>query len=298
VNVAVVVNPSAGGGRLRPRMSQVLAELKRHLQITVLSTRGGADAVVACREALDGGADALVAVGGDGTLHTALQAIAGRDIPFALIPGGTCNDMADALGLPDDPVTVAAASAQALRDGNLRQVDLAKVVYPDGREIWYGTVLAVGYAAAVAERGSRLKWPSGPRRYDVAAILELPRFRGQVYDVTLDGVPAQLPAVLFSVGNTARCGGKLYVCPDADVADGYLDVTTKGPNSLPATLGSTMRLFSGVRGATDTSTRRFRVRSVAIDSPGHVTFADGEPLPQSPYAIHCSGGSLTVPKVS
>jgi diacylglycerol kinase (ATP) len=296
VNVAVIANPSAAGGRLRHRLPQILAALERHLRITVLSARNGAEAVTACREALDGGADALVAVGGDGTFHAALQALDGRDVPFALIPGGTCNDMADALGLPDDPVAAAAMSAEALRDRNMRQVDLAKVVYPDGREIWYGTVLAVGYAAAVADRGGRLKWPAGPRRYDVAAILELPRFRGRVYDVTLDGVTAQLPAVLFSVGNTGRCGGKLHVCPDADIADGYLDVTTQGPNSVPATLGSTMRLFSGARSSTDTSTRRFKVRSVAVHSPGHITFADGERLPPPPYRIHCAAGTLTVPK--
>ncbi|MEU8060020.1 diacylglycerol/lipid kinase family protein [Microbispora bryophytorum] len=297
MNVAVVVNPSAASGRFRHRLPQVLSTLERRLRIEVLTTRSSADAVTACGRALDGGAQALVAIGGDGTFHTALRALDGRDVPFALIPAGTCNDMADALGLPADPVAAAAAAAESLADGNVQQVDLAEVVYPDGRTLRFGTVLAIGYAASVADRGGRLKWPAGPRRYDVAALLELPRFRGRVYDVTLDGVAAQLPAVLFSVGNTGRCGGKLHVCPDADIADGYLDVTTQGPNSLPATLGSTMRLFSGVRSATDTSTRRFRVRAIHVASAGHVTFADGEPLPPPPFTVHCAAGALTVPKV-
>ncbi|GAA1307553.1 diacylglycerol/lipid kinase family protein [Saccharothrix xinjiangensis] len=295
MKVTVALNPTAGGGRHGTRLNAVLDGLRGHVDVEVLTAAGAGEALGGYREAIDRGTDALVAIGGDGTFHTAAQAVAGGRTPVGLVPTGTCNDLADALGLPPDPVAAARAVGEALAAGRTREVDLARVDYPDGRSVRFASVLMIGYAASVADRGSRLRRPSGPRRYDVAAVLELPRFRPEVYEVELDGVPATLPAVLFAVGNTRRFGGKLHVCPDARVDDGLLDVATMGPNTLVATLGTVLRLFSGKARASDTSTRRFRVRSVRVANPGLLVCADGEALPPPPFTITGEPGALVVP---
>ncbi|MEU4805109.1 diacylglycerol kinase family protein [Actinosynnema sp. NPDC023587] len=296
MRVTVALNPTAGGGRHGTRLDAVLDALGRHVDVEVLTTRSAADALAGYREAVERGTDALVAIGGDGTFHTALQAVAGGRTPIGLVPTGTCNDLADALGLPPDPVDAARSVGAALAAGRTREVDLARIDYPDGRSVRYASVLMIGYAASVAERGGRLRWPSGPRRYDVAAVLQLPSFRAEVYEVELDGVAATLPAVLFAVGNTRRFGGKLHVCPSARFDDGLLDVATMGPNNLVATLGTVGRLFSGVPRASDTSTRRFRVRSVHVANPGLLVCADGEALPPPPFTITGEPGALVVPQ--
>lgn len=295
MKVAVTLNPMAGSGRHGARLDAVLDGLGRHVDLDVLSASTAAEALEGCREAVRQGVEGLVAIGGDGTFHTAVQALAGGRTPVGLVPTGTCNDLADALGLPADPVAAARSVGAALAAGRTRELDLARIDYPDGRSIRFTSALVIGYAAAVADRGSRLRWPSGPRRYDLAAILELPGFRAKVYDVELDGVPAALPAVLFAIGNTRRFGGKLYVCPTARVDDGLLDVSTMGPNSLGATLGTVLRLFSGRHRADDTSTRRFRVRSVRVDNPGLIVYADGEALPPPPFTVTCEPGALVLP---
>ncbi|MEV6709171.1 diacylglycerol/lipid kinase family protein [Micromonospora wenchangensis] len=297
MTVAVLVNSAAGSGRQAGRIPAVLDALAAELPTRLLTATDAGQARRAVAEAIDQGVEGLVVVGGDGSLHNVLQVTAGRGVPVAVVPTGTCNDLADSLGLPADPVDAARAVARAFAAGNLRSMDVARVDYPDGTRTWYATVLAAGYAASVSQRGGRLRWPRGMRRYDLAAVLELPRFRGRVYTVTLDGVPATLPAVLFAVGNTRRFGGKLYVCPDAEIDDGLLDVTTQGPNSVPATLGTTLRLFNGVRSATDTSTRRFGVRRIEMRDAGLVTFADGEALGPPPFTVTCVAGALSVPKV-
>src|SRR2546421_92402 len=114
--VAVLVNPTAGRGRHRgllPAVLQALAASGRAVEVVAADT--GTAAPTACRAALDAGAGALVAVGGDGTVHLALQAVARTDVPFGIVPAGTGNDIAAHLGLPGTPVAAAEAGAQALR---------------------------------------------------------------------------------------------------------------------------------------------------------------------------------------
>src|SRR2546423_205659 len=91
--VAVLVNPTAGRGRHRgllPAVLQALAASGRAVEVVAADT--GTAAPAACRAALDAGAGALVAVGGDGTVHLALQAVAGTPVPFGIVPGGTRHD--------------------------------------------------------------------------------------------------------------------------------------------------------------------------------------------------------------
>lgn len=176
--VAVLVNPTAGRGRHRallPRLLDGLAAAGRPVRL--LPASSPAEAEAACRAAVAEGAGALVAVGGDGTVHRALQAVAGTDVPFGPIPAGTGNDFALDTGFPADPLAAAAVIAEAVRDGRSQPVDLARMVGVDGAERWYGAVLAAGFDAIVNERANRMRWPRGPRRYDLAIVVELARLR-------------------------------------------------------------------------------------------------------------------------
>ena len=73
-----------------------------------------------------------------------------------------------------------------------------------------------------------MRWPRGPRRYDLAILVELARLRPRRYTLRLDGVPHELDAVLVAVGNCPSYGGGMRICPDADPTDGLLDVVVAG----------------------------------------------------------------------
>jgi diacylglycerol kinase (ATP) len=77
------------------------------------------------------------------------------------------------------------------------------------------TVLCCGFDAAVTDRANRLRWPRGPRRYDVAILAELARLRPRELTLVLDGEPRTLAATLVAVGNTPWYGGGMRVCPAA-----------------------------------------------------------------------------------
>jgi len=146
--VAVLVNPTAGRGRHRDTVPAVLRALAgAGRPVEVVSADNGSAAPAACRAALDAGASALVAVGGDGTVHLALQAVAGTPVPFGIVPAGTGNDIATNLGLPTAPLDAAELIAYALRTDHTRKVDLGRVNLAGGEVRWFAGVFGAGFDA-------------------------------------------------------------------------------------------------------------------------------------------------------
>jgi diacylglycerol kinase (ATP) len=286
-DIAVLANPGAGRGRHRGLLPAVLDRLGRAgAPVRLLVADSSEDAEKACHRAVAQGAGALVAVGGDGTVHQALQAVAGRPVGFGVVPAGTGNDFAAGTGVPGDPVQAADAIAAALREGRTRPVDLGRMTGVGGEARWYGAVLAAGFDAIVNERANRMRWPRGPRRYDLAIALEIARLRPRPYRLRVDGADRALSGVLLAVGNCASYGGGLRICPDADPADGLLDVVTAAPLGRVALARLTPRLRRGTH-VTDPLVDVFRARRLRIDVPDIIGYADGERIGPSPMVVEC-----------
>jgi diacylglycerol kinase (ATP) len=289
VDVAVLVSAAAGRGRAAPLAGTVLAELRAAgLSPRVLPATTGAEAEAQGRAAVAGGVAALVAVGGDGTAHTGLQAVAGTGTPLGLVPAGTGNDLALALGVPADPADAARAIAADLRAGEGRALDAGRV-----GDRWWATVLCCGFDSAVTDRANRLTWPRGRRRYDLAVLLELARLRAHQITLGLDGEVRTVPATMVAVGNTAWYGGGLRICPDADPSDGLFDVTVVGPVTRRELVRTRPRLADGSHVA-HPSVQVFRAARVELAAPGVTTYADGEPVAPLPVVVDCVPGALTV----
>lgn len=287
--LAVLINPAAGRGRLRGGgVDEVLHALRGSgRDVRVLDARDEERAALAAVRAVEDGAYALVAVGGDGTFNLALQAVAGTDVPLGLVPAGTGNDFATELSLPADPVAAARAVAEAARAGHATAVDLARVDGPDGYRRWYGAVLAAGFDSLVNEKANQMRWPKGPRRYDVAIVAELLRMRARHYTLVLDGVPLETDAMLVAVGNTASYGGGLRVCPDADPTDGLLDIVIGARMSRLTMIRIKPRLYQGTHVDHPLVTCH-RAATVEIHAEGITSYVDGEracPLPLTVTAV-------------
>lgn len=292
--MAVLANHTAGRGRHRRLLPEILDRLAaagRPLQQLSAGTGGSAEA--ACHAAVAGGAGALVVVGGDGTLHAALQALAGTGVPFGVVPAGTGNDIATGFGFPSTPLAAADAVATALRGGTSRRLDLVRATGPDGGLRWYGGVLAAGFDAIVNARANRIRWPKGDRRYDLAIFLELVRLRPRDYLMHLDGVPHRFAGVLVAVGNTASYGGGIRICPHADPADGLLDVVIGGPMSRTTLVRLRPRAYRGTH-LQHRLVTSYRAREVRLDSAGITTYADGERCVPLPATFTVVPGALAV----
>ncbi|MCO7218962.1 sphingosine kinase [Klenkia sp. PcliD-1-E] len=236
--------------------------------------------------------DAVLALGGDGVAHAAVQGLAGRGTPLGVLPAGTGNDLALALGVPPDPLAAADAAAADLLAGRTRPVDLVRSSW-DGGERWWATVLCCGFDSAVSDRVNRLRWPRGRRRYDLAIAVELARLRPRRVRLTLDGVVADHDVTLVAVGNTGFYGGGLRICPDADPADGWLDVTVVGPVTRRELVRTRPRLAAGTH-TTHPAVQVLRAREVGLDAEDLTTWADGEPVGPLPQRCTLVPAALAV----
>ena len=291
-DIAVLANPSAGRGRHRALLPQVTRRLETagHT-VRLLTAHSGEQAEEACHRAVAEGVSALVAVGGDGTVHRALQAVAGRPVGFGVIPAGTGNDFAAGTGVSSSPTAAADDVVSALRDGRSHAVDLAWTVGADGSERWFGAVLAAGFDAIVNERANRMAWPRGPRRYDLAILLELTRARPRVYALELDGVDRGFEGTLVAVGNCASYGGGMRILPDADPGDGLLDVVVAEPLGRMSLIRLKPHLRRGTH-VTDPRVRTFRAKRVQLHADGIIAYADGERVGPLPLTIDCVPGAV------
>jgi diacylglycerol kinase (ATP) len=287
--VAVLVSPAAGRGRARAAAADVVAELRRAgLVPRLLPATTGPDAEKQAAEAVALGARGVVAVGGDGTAHAALQTVAGTDVPLAVVPAGTGNDLALALGIPAEPVAAARAAARDLADGTGRVLDAGRTA---GR--WWATVLCCGFDSAVTDRANRLRWPRGRRRYDVAILAELARLRPHEVTLVLDGVRQTRPVTLVAVGNTPWYGGGMRVCPAADPADGLFDVTVVGPLTRRELVRARPRLTAGTH-VDHPAVAVHRAARVELRAAGITSYADGEPVAPLPVTAECVPGAVAV----
>jgi len=283
--VALVVNPTAGRGRGAGLVAPVVERLRRGgVAARVVTGGDAAEAADLARKAVADGVDALVALGGDGMAHVALQAVAGTDTPLGIVPAGTGNDLAKSLGLPVDPMV----AADVVAGGSVRAVDAALA-----GEVWWACVLGAGFDSAVTERANSMRWPRGPRRYDLAILAELRVFRPRPFTLTLDGVPVETEAVFVAVGNAPSYGAGMRIAPDAELDDGLLDVTVVGPLSRVALVRMVPTVYAGTHVAHPAVTRH-RARVVGLASPGQLAYADGERLGPLPCSSTCHPGALRV----
>jgi diacylglycerol kinase (ATP) len=290
--VTVLTNPASGHGNAPHAAEKAIARLQRR-GIDVVEIVG-TDAEHARRlldSALDRGTDALMVVGGDGVIADALQALAGTDIPLGIIPAGTGNDHAREYALPtNDP----AAAADVVADGWTETVDLGRIRDHNGVTKWFGTVAAAGFDSLVTDRANRMRWPRGRMRYNLAMLAELSRLRLLPFRLVLDGreeIATDLTLAAF--GNTRSYGGGMLICPNANHADGQLDITMVHSASRTRLIRLFPTVYKGTHVGLDEVTTA-RATCVDVESPGISAYADGEFACALPAEISAVPGALRV----
>jgi diacylglycerol kinase (ATP) len=296
MRVALLVNPAARAGAHTGAASHAAERLRAHgVQTSILSGGSAAESSALLRTAIEVGADAVVVAGGDGTVNLAIQEVAGTGIPLGIVPSGTGNDFAATLGLRELDVS---AAADAIAGGVTRRIDLARVTRDDGSTQYFGSVLASGFDSKVNDRANAMRWPRGGSRYNIAILVEFLTLAGIPYDVELelaDGTHEQVHGdlVMATVGNGRSYGGGIPICPDADVADGLLDVVLVRPAGRLRLLRLLPRVYQGTHANVPEVSMR-RVRTVRLSAPGVTAYADGDPIGALPLTVDVVPGALTI----
>jgi lipid kinase YegS len=174
------------------------------------------DAVRFAEEAVAAGADAVVAVGGDGTVNEVVNGLSGSATPLGIIPVGTANDFARQAGIPSDPDH---AMDIVLRSAPVR-VDTAEL---NGRRFLNVSTGGVG-AEATAETGAEAKEALGSVAYAFTGMRKLRTLRPRRATFAGPDFEYRGDFLLFAVGNARLTGGGTAITPRASVVDGLLDL--------------------------------------------------------------------------
>ena len=163
----------------------------------------------------------LVACGGDGTFHLALNSLPDLQIPIAVLPMGTGNDLARYLGIKKLKLGIA-----ALRNGAPVKMDMGTIELTDGSIIRFAGIASCGFDAQVNERANTYRGPAGTLKYLFALAVELVKLNSRELMVSTNGGEHQAGRfTLIAVGNTSSYGGGLRMCPTADAFDQHFEVT-------------------------------------------------------------------------
>ena len=290
--VTVLTNPASGHGNASHAAGKAIERLQqRGVDVVAIVGSDAEHARRLLQAAVEKGTDAVVVTGGDGVISDALQALARTDIPLGIIPAGTGNDHAREFGLPTkDPV----AAADIVADGWTETVDLGRIRDRTGVTKWFGTVAAAGFDSLVTDRANRMRWPRGRMRYNLAMLAELSQLRLLRFRLVLDGrdeIVTDLTLAAF--GNTRSYGGGMLICPNADHADGQLDITMVHSASRSRLIRLFPTVYKGNHVDLDEVTTT-RATSVDVESPGINAYADGEYACALPAEISAVPGALRI----
>lgn len=257
----IIINPASRSGKglkiwkeqVEPALRREGADYRPYFSERPGEVIGIAGEILTHTEARSDGAPiSLIVLGGDGTVNEALQGIKDTTkVILGYIPTGSSNDLARDLGIPTDPV---AALDLILHSGTALPMDLGTVTYEDGQKRRFAVSCGIGFDAAVCEEALRSKAKKvlnkiglGKLTYLSIALKQL--FAAKAISGRLildDKTPVEIGSILFTACMLHRFeGGGFMFSPDADPADGILNLCAVGDISKALILWALPTAFKG-----------------------------------------------------
>jgi diacylglycerol kinase (ATP) len=292
-DIFVIVNPASGGGRAARAEAAVASLLvKRGRTAEFVRSRNAEDIREHAARAAAFGFRHVVALGGDGALHHLIEGILGTNAVAGFFPAGNGNDIAQALGIPNDPLVAAEAFLLAAP----RTVDVVRVRFGAGGTAHFIGAGGLGMDAEAAHlANTRFKaWP-GTTRY-LAGMFRA-YFREPLLELAaeIDGVRWTGKILFAAVANGSSYGSGLRIAAGARMDDGWLDVVLVGEvrllrllKAIPIVLTSgDLRSFPEVQ--------RFRCRKIRMQTDRVArVHGDGEALAESPAEFEVLPAALRI----
>jgi diacylglycerol kinase (ATP) len=219
-DVLLIFNPAAGPrGELRRDLERVVDYLgERGWRVTIRATRKPGDATELARVAVAARCKAVLAAGGDGTVHEVVNGLVGSDTAMGVLPVGTGNVWAKEVGLPTLTLTQPdrlLAAARMLVDGDVRWVDVGRA-----GDRFFLVCAGVGIDSTVAARvepRTRATKQLGALTYLSAGLRIASDFSGVRSTVVIDGRAVRTRMILVVVSNIQLYGGLVKMSPEARV---------------------------------------------------------------------------------
>ena len=284
--VALLCNPSAGGGRaarILPRAERALRE--RGVPFHTALTRDLDHARELARGAAQAG-EVTVTLSGDGLIGAVVGVLS--EFPGAvlgILPGGRGNDTARVLGIP----SAIEAACAVVAHGPQRDLDIGEV---EGRS--FIGIASLGFDSDANRIANAAPARLGRLVYVYGALRALAGWKPARFDLRLDGEP--LSSIGYSVAacNSGCYGGGMRLAPAAELDDGLLDIVLIASHSKRSFLLTLPRAFRGTH-VKHPAVRVLRGCELHIDADRPFTvYADGDPIATTPTTIRVVPRALRV----
>lgn len=213
---ALIFNPKSGrqlASRLLPQLLDILKA--GGFEVEPRPTSGPGDATVLARSAAESDAKEVVfALGGDGTLREVAAGLIGTQAALGPLPAGTANVLTIALKIPRKPIP----AAKAFAHNKIRTMDVGLA----GKEPFLMMVSGGLDAVVMSQQNPELKRRFGAAAIAFSGISHWWRYTYPEIELRLDGETQRV--TFFSASNIRQYGGAFRLAPEADYADGLLDV--------------------------------------------------------------------------
>jgi diacylglycerol kinase (ATP) len=285
--IRFLVNPAAARGRGRSR-SVPLEAAARRLAAPLTVTTSAAHLRALARRAAEEGVERLVVAGGDGSLHHAIQELAGTECALAPVPTGRGNDLATCLELRGVPWPIDEWVAAA----PTRRVDLGRA-----GDVRFGVHCGVGFDSEAARWANEQRLVGGVLSYPLAFVRTLARFEPPRLRVEYEGGRFDDEAMFVVCANCWRFGGGMKIAPGASIVDGRLDLVLVRSVSRPVAARLFSLVYSGRHVEHPAVTvARTRWARISLDRELEM-YGDGEAMlrvGQEPLEVEALPGALNV----
>jgi diacylglycerol kinase (ATP) len=292
----LVFNPTSGPWDVRHEVAAVLNHLERHgWETTAHETERPGEATSLARQAREEGLDAVLVIGGDGTINEVVNGLAESNVALGVLPGGTGNVWAKELGLPTrSPLHLLPLvdSVKALVPGSRRRIDLGRA---NGRYFlqWTGLGLDAEVTYAMEPR-SRRQRRLGALGYIVAGLTVASNMVGTRTRIWIDDERIYRRSILVVISNSQLYGGKVRIATDARMDDGLLDVSIFAGTGFGSALRTALGVITGLH-VRDPRHSFYRGRTIRVEADSPMAIhVDGEPLGTTPLECEVVPRSLTV----
>lgn len=260
------------------------------ITLDVRVTWESGDAIRYVNEAIEAGADVIVAGGGDGTLSEVSTGLAQSNLDadnlpsVGLLPLGTANDFASAAQIPTEPDE----ALHLIRATQPVLMDLLKLSTETGED-WVANVASGGFGTQVTvETTKGLKKMLGGFAYLLTGVTKLTDIEAIPVRVRAENVDEQIEFIVLAIGNGKQAGGGHALCPDAVVNDGLLDITVIPELNNDMSAAFLTFITEGKNAAMESVAMRYRSQWVELtsDQPFYLNL-DGEPVESTRFRIEC-----------
>lgn len=286
MKLVAIVNPTAGGGRAASIWEELRRSDRRLDGVEVVCADGVAQTREELGALLDRGADRVVVLGGDGSLHLVgniiLERELGRTVSIGLVPVGTGSDLARTLGIPKER----RHALNRVLDAQPRPLDALQLKTDDGRRRFVLNVASAGISGPVDEAVNAVPG-RGQAAYLKATLGALRRYRPAPCRVVVDGEPWHEGGVLLvAVANGTSFGRGMKIAPRASIDDGEADVVLIPPVAKWQLLFRLPQIYLGTH-LNSSLVRWGRCRTVRIEPLGDFPpfDLDGEVFPPAAAEI-------------